>query len=241
MAHATRRRAREDLPPRPIPQTRKGKLRREILKSATAKPLREISYHELTLDQITAKAKTPLSVFYHYFNSKKELVLELIDEVFVEFANTVSAAGPFGTWERGTLKAQRALLDLYAANTGLMRCLYEVEDPDFSRRWRELVTAWQTRLAIGLGRDFAAEGANDPDELFAVTNALDGMTLEFAYQYVVLGNERLRRFLPDIEAAADFLNALWMRALFLKHPTRLEGQFHTLQGLHDYDTQAPKK
>lgn len=226
--------------PRPLPQTRKGKLRRDKLKRVTAKLLRDLSYHDLTLEKITKAADIPLSVFYHYFNSKKELVLELIDEVFVEFQETVAQAGPHGTWERGTYKAQLAILNLYTANTGLMRCLYEVEDPDFSKKWRQLVGAWQTRLADGLRREFAAPGADDPDELFAVANALDGMTLEFAYQLVVLRNERLCRAFPDLESAADFLNALWMRALFLKHPARLSDKFTTLQALHDYDTQAGK-
>ena len=226
--------------PRPMPQTKKGRMRRDILKAATAELLKEYSYHDLTLERITSKADIPLSVFYHYFNTKKELVLELIEEVFVEFASTVTAYAPHGTWERGIRREQLALLTLFSANVGLMRCLYEVEDTEFSQRWRLKITDWHTRMAIGL-REFAGDETPNDDELFAIVRALGGMANEFAYQLIVARDERLNRTFPDLESAADFLNALWIRTLFLQHPTRLSDQFTTLQGLHDFDTQAQRR
>lgn len=226
--------------PRPMPNTRKGRIRRDLLKSATAELLRDYSYHELTLERITTKAGIPLSVFYHYFNAKEELVLELIEEVFVSFQNTVIAQAPHGTWERGIRREQLSLLNLYQSNVGLMRCLYEVEDRRFSQRWREMLHDWRVRMAGSLA-EFADPGARDPDELFAAVQALGGMTTEFAYQLLIVGNEQLRRSFPDLEAAADFLCTLWIRALFLQHPERTKDKFTTLQGLHDFDTLANRQ
>ncbi len=222
-----------------MPQTKKGRLRRGILKTATAELLKDYSYHELTLDRITSRADIPLSVFYHYFNTKKELVLELIEEVFVELASTVNAQAPHGTWERGIRHEQLSLLTLFSENVGLMRCLHEVEDLEFSQRWRQKITEWHSRMAHSL-REFAGAETPDEDELFAIIRALGGMTSEFAYQLVVARDERLNRTFPDLDSAADFLNALWIRTLFLQHPTRLADRFETLQSLHDFDTQAQK-
>lgn len=220
-----------------MPQTKKGRMRRDILKAATADLLKDYSYHELTLERITSRADIPLSVFYHYFNTKKELILELIEEVFVEFEKTVASHAPHGTWERGMWREQLSLLALFSANVGLMRCLYEVEDLEFSQRWRQKVNDWHGRMAVSL-REFAGNELPDNDELFAIIRALGGMTNEFAYQLIVAGDERLKRTFPDLESAADFLNALWIRTLFLQHPTRLSDRYTTLQALHDFDTQA---
>jgi AcrR family transcriptional regulator len=223
--------------PRPFPQTKKGQMRRSLLKSATAELLRTFSYHELTLDQITNQAGIPLSVFYHYFNTKEDLVLELIEEVFVSFEENVTSQAPHGTWERGLLREQLSLLTLYQSHVGLMRCLYEIEDARFSQRWRQMLLSWRARMAKSLA-EFADKETYDPDELFAAVQALGGMSTEFAYQLLVVGSEKLQRRFPAIEEAADFLCTLWMRALFLQHPTRLTNAFPALQSLHDFDTQA---
>jgi AcrR family transcriptional regulator len=224
--------------PRPMPATRKGKMRRQLLKEATAELLEETSYHDLTLDQITKKAGIPLSVFYHYFNSKKEITQELLEELFADFEERMSAGRPYGTWERGVRKAHEEMIELHRRNIGLMRCLTEVEEPEFAQRWRAKLNSWRIRLVDGLS-EFADPGFADRTELFAIITALDGMTHAFIYELIVLENPKLKKFLRKPDDAVEFLTALWLRAIFLEPPQDKKGdRFPTLAHLRERDTRA---
>lgn len=236
---ASRPTGRDRSQPRPIPATRKGKFRRQQLKDAAIILLRTHSYHDLTLEQITGQAGIPLSVFYHYFNSKKEVVLELLEGLFAHFEERVTAGRPYGTWERGVRAALHELIELHRANVGLMRCLAEVEEPEFAQRWRANLLNWRQRLASAL-TEFVDQGRSDKNELFAVVTALDGMTHTFIYDLVVVENPKLKKFLRHTEDAVEFLTTLWMRALFQSEPRgERTPQFTTLARLKDRDTQKP--
>lgn len=198
--------------------------------------LESISYHDLTLEQITRDAGIPTSVFYHYFSSKEELARELADEIFAEYDHLMKSARPFGTFERGIRFANLELLRLYSRYVGVMRCLTEVEAPHFAERWREHTYKWRR----GMGKnflEFCDSSSPDEDELIATAHTLSMLSDAFAYEYCVLANPDLRRKFTTLEFAADFLSSMWLRALFLKHPTaENETVFSTLNSLADRDT-----
>jgi AcrR family transcriptional regulator len=222
--------------PKPAPTTRKGKLRRQLLKDSMAELLQTVSYHDLTLDQITRNADIPISVFYHYFNSKRELALELLEEVFQEFRHKVHLGKPYGTFENGIKAANLELLRLYEKNTGLIRCLNEVEDPEFAMRWRQIIGKWRKQVAGNLA-EFADPPNDNKDELLAIIYALGGMTESFAQELLVFENAQLKSYFPTLEEASSFISALSIRALFLNHPVdKLSQQFNTLKNLKERDT-----
>jgi AcrR family transcriptional regulator len=224
---------------RKLPATRKGRERRAQIKAATSDLLRTSSYHDLTLDQITSRVGMPLSVFYHYFDNKRDLVLELLDEVFETFLENVASGYPFGRWENGIYRACYETLRIYDDNAGVMRCLSEVEETEFASRWRDHLWRWRATLARGLS-EFASEEACDHAELLAVSHTLSGMVESFAYERFVLQSEPLAARCPDLKTAASFLTTLWIRAAFLGHAQVVdEGEFSTLLGLHELGTSRP--
>jgi AcrR family transcriptional regulator len=222
------------------PTTAKGKARRENIKSVTAALLEEISYYELTLDQITKRVGVPISVFYHYFPTKRELVLELLDEVFDNFRNCVLEARPFGSFERGVVLNNRQVLRLYEEHGGLMRCVTQVDDLAFAARWRDHMNWWRHACASGL-REFAAPETEQLG-LNVLIHALSAMTESFAYEFYLLRNDELRRRFPDADMAARFLTTLWVRAIFASNPQFVSaGEFPFLLELRDLTPQQVAK
>ena len=208
-------------------------MRRSKLKSATARLFRTQAFNELTLEQITAEAEIPTSVFYHYFTSKKELTLELLDEVFDEFQSEVLEAGPFDTFGRGAVASITAMLKLYKENAGLMRCLTE---PEFASRWQKHVYHWRERVARGL-EEFADPNFKDMTECTGIAHVLSSMTESVAYELYVTRNPALRRLLTDIDTAAAFLSTMWSRALFMRQPDYVDAeQFAVLSHLKGNST-----
>lgn len=215
--------------------TAKGRLRREKLRASAAKLLKKFSYHELTLEQIASAADIPTSVFYHYFSNKRELVLELLEEVFNKFEHTVLGAGPFGSFENGLTAHNRELLRLYAENAGLMRCLNEVNELEFAQSWRHKMSRWHEIVMSGLVQ-FTNPKFKDKDELRSVVIAMSGLTETVATELYVKKNTSLRALLPDIESATAFVSTMWVRSLFLKPGSNVsEGMFKTLKHLADIE------
>ncbi|HEY0105253.1 MAG TPA: TetR/AcrR family transcriptional regulator [Rhizomicrobium sp.] len=222
---------------RNAPTTKKGRARREKIKAVTAALLEETSYYELTLEQITKRVGIPISVFYHYFPTKRELVLELLDEVFDRFRGSMMSAQPFGSFERGVLLNNRQILGLYEDHSGLMRCVAQVDDLAFAARWRDHMNWWRHACASGL-REFATPGTSRLD-LNVLIHALSAMTESFAHEFYLLRNQELRRRLPDIDSAARFLTTLWVRAIFLSNPQYISiNEFPFLLSLRDSETQS---
>ncbi len=201
------------------PSTNKGRLRRNKLKSATARLLRTTAFNELTLDQITTEAGIPTSVFYHYFPNKKELTLELLDEVYEQFHSGIIKAGPFDTFGQGVVAVNTGMLKLYKEYAGLMRC---VTEPMFATRWKEHLYDWRNMTADGLAQ-FADPEYQDKAELSAIAHSMCTMTESVAYEIYVTRNPALRKRLPDVETAAEFLSTLWSRALFMRQPRFVDG------------------
>ena len=211
-----------------MPATIKGRRRRNRLKKAAARLLRTHAFSDLTLEQITEQAEIPTSVFYHYFSNKAELTLELIDEVFEKFEREVIQAGPYDNLELGLLTMHNALLKLHRENAGLMRCLTE---PKFADRWQKHLYSWRRKIALGL-EEFADPEYRDEQELLGIAHALSTMSESVAYELYVTRNPSLRKLLPDIDSAANFLSIIWSRAVFARAPTHVdEARFSALSHL----------
>jgi AcrR family transcriptional regulator len=219
-----------------MPTTEKGRRRRDALKNATATLLKKHSYHDLTLTQITDKANIPTSVFYHYFSNKRQITLELIDEIFDQFEQHLIEAGPFGMFSVGIRFANLEMLKLYGKNAGLMRCLAEVDEPEFAKQWHKHLFAWRRRIVSAM-EEFVTIKSPDKGELLALAHTMSGMTETFAYDLGVNRNAELRKKFKTLEDAADFLTTLWVRALFATPPQEEWAEkFTTLASLKERDT-----
>ncbi|WP_160119087.1 TetR/AcrR family transcriptional regulator [Sphingosinicella microcystinivorans] len=210
-------------------------MRRLKLREAAMDLLKSHSYHELKLEQIASAAEIPTSVFYHYFPNKRTLILELLDEVFARFEKTVVQAGPFGSFENGVIAHNREMLKLYRDNAGLMRCLSEVDEPEFAQIWRRKLNMWHDRVGTGLAQFVDPEHRNEV-ELAALSLTVGGITEMIAQELYVVQNRTLRHLLPDLETATSYVATIWVRLLFLKpHSKITDGRFDSLLHLRDLD------
>ncbi len=195
-------------------------MRRQSIRVATARLLETVPYYELTLEAITDAVGLPTSVFYHYFPSKRALLLDLIDELFAEFRREMGRAGPYESLEVGVAHNNRLILGMYRDHTGLMRCLAQVDELALAARWREHLFGWRQVVGASL-REYADPGTSQC-ELDALAHTLSGVTESFAREYFVERNVRLLDAFPDTERAADFLTAIWIRTILLTNPVQTE-------------------
>jgi AcrR family transcriptional regulator len=193
----------------PEPVTERGRRTRAALIQAAAQVFAERGYHDTTIGDITAAADVAHGTFYTYFDSKRDLFIEVVEALVQEFRNearTIPSAGtdPYSRVER----ANRGYLRAYARNAALMGVLEQVAmvDPDLRevrlrsrefwvQRAQRQIEAWQRE---GLARA-------DVDAEYAA-NALGAMVDRCALLWLVLGEpydeDRATAALTDLYANA---------------------------------------
>lgn len=203
-------------PPPPI--TKRGQATRERLKQALSDLLQDNAFHDIRIEDITARAGVRASLFYHYFQSKIDITNELLSELLETYRKDVSTRSKSSPLESIHYANQR-MAALYAANPGAMRCLLEVHDTaaPFASIWRKLTREWNERIAHNIQRQFPQAFANLQGYV-AIAYALAGAADNLLYEYYVLKNPDLRAAHPEDEDVAKFLTTLWHRTLYLKNP-----------------------
>jgi AcrR family transcriptional regulator len=210
-----RRNAVQEAPQPPI--TKKGRDRRNKLKTAMVKLLETNSYHAIRIGDIAGKAGIPASVFYHYFKSKEDLTVELLEELHAHFEQSVLVGAPYKQLYDGILSVTRAIFSLYGENIGLIRALIELDEQGMSEQWEVMTLNWQQLVAKSLVAD-TEPGHADPQLSLAMAYALSGMCNSFAHAYFLTRTPALLAAFPNAADAADFVAQLWYRTVRLENP-----------------------
>lgn len=205
----------------PPPSTDRGRATRERLKAAFVALLRNHTFHEVRLEDITREAGVRVSLFYHYFQSKIDIAHEVFSELVDSFKAEVTTRPRDQSPFEAIHHANKRMVALYAANPGAMACLVEVQHgtAPFAPLWRELTLEWNQRIAANLARQFPDAFANRWESL-ALAYALAGMVDNFLYEYYILRNSRLRKAYRNEDDVASFLTAIWFRAVYLQNPPK---------------------
>jgi AcrR family transcriptional regulator len=201
-----------------LPTTNRGRATRERLKLALSALLQRHPFHEIRLEDIAQEAGVRVSLIYHYFRSRTDIMHEVLSDMLEAFRVDI------GTRPReepldAIRYANRRMVALYVANPGAMRCLMEAHEDlaPISQMWRDLTLSWNRRVAKSISRQFPKAFASSAEYL-ALAYALGGMVDNFLYEYYVLGNTDLQKAYPTEEGVAEFLTAMWHRALYLENP-----------------------
>ena len=99
---------------RPPPDTRSGRLDRDVIVRAAQRVLEEDGLGGLTVRRIGSELGADPTAIYRHFRDKDELVVELADRVFA----SVAMPDPSLPWQERLRHMLRAALELYRANPG---------------------------------------------------------------------------------------------------------------------------
>ena len=190
--------------------------KQEILQAA-ARLFASRGYHATSVSDVIDTAGIARGTFYLYFESKKDVFLELIESYFSGFAGVLESnherleaafrdgTNPLRAWRENIL----SILSFHANNPELTRIVYREamgRDEDFSERVEEL--SW---LARGkLVKEFKAmssHGLIRDSDVDIVASIAMGATVNIIMEHL------LRRGTSDLESVADALMDNQVRAL----------------------------
>jgi len=194
------------------PEERKS----EILEAA-AELFAVRGYHATSVSDIIDTAGIARGTFYLYFQSKKDVFLELIESYFSGFAEVLESnhgrldaafaegTNPVRAWRENVL----AILSFHANNPELTRIVYREamgRDEDFSDRVDEL--SWLARgKLVSEFKAMSSHGLIRDSDLDVVASIAMGATVNIIMEHL------LRRGTSDLESVADALMDNQVRAL----------------------------
>lgn len=198
------------------PTTSKGRRTRQALVDAAFDVFRQAGTVDVRISDITENAGLSPAAFYRYFDTKEELLAEVMEVFAARLSEAMRAADPaerdlppFEQFRR----ANRRYLEAYARDGSLLRIVEQllVADSVFVPMRRKVREAFVPRLQRRLATlQDAGEVAADVDVRLA-TPALSTMVQRVAYVLLVLSHH------PEIHPRfADTLDLLWGNALGLR-------------------------
>ena len=200
---------------------RKGERTRLTLVAAAARLLDHVGYRDLRVSDVNEAASVSNALFYVYFKNKDEISQEVLVG-FLEFLGSFRERDePAGSAEAAILHGNLRYAQMFKANAGLMRCVFQFADefPEFASRWHAWNAGWRERVVRSVTRAPAAVFP-DAEELDFAVAALGAMVDAFLRMAFVEREPTIAgtRVGSDPERLAQLLTRLWVRGLFVRDP-----------------------
>lgn len=191
----------------------KGERTRARVMEAARRVFEDRGYIETRVSDIVEEAGIAVGSFYTYFPSREALFLTLVRDFYVNL-DPVSLEGDDDENAIEIIdRSVRAYFDFYRAHTKMMTLIEstavlipEVNDIRLERR--RLNVARNVKAITRMQEAGIIPGWLDP---FVTANALLAMIANFAYSWMVLGEEF------EDELAARHMTTLWARSLGIDH------------------------
>jgi AcrR family transcriptional regulator len=199
----------------------RGELARSKLKQAAARVLERVGYRQMRVVDVTREAGVAAGLFYHYFPDLKTLTIEVLRDFMTRFeaVDEIEREVAKGDWFARSHAHNRLVVQSYARNPGIMRCMVQLgdEEPEFGEIWR---TSYYRRLELlvrALPRLFPGADLG-PAEARLVTTLLAGIGEHVLSEYYIARAPALRELDLDEEQMAEWVTVMFHRALFLENP-----------------------
>ena len=165
-----------------------GETRRRLLEAA-AKEIHEKGFRSCSVDEILAATGVTKGAMYHYFASKQELGLAVVDEIYRE--------GTLAPWREGLNRSGDPVSDLLSilkqmrtsACASTVRCGCPLNnmaqemasvDEDFRRHVESIFEDWRQLIVVALDRGKASgavrEGIDSRKAAIFITALIEGAT-----------------------------------------------------------------
>ena len=169
----------------------------------------------LRVGDIAAAAGLAHGTFYRYFVDRGEAVETLVNEFARFLRERLGAVQEGAPASRARVRAATLVyMQLFRANTGLMRCLMDLrsETASFRERFHALNRDWNSKVAAAIA---ARRGRGEtPEQLLPTAYALGGLVDEFLAQVYLRRDPALAALAEDEEATVDLLTDLWCRGAY---------------------------
>jgi AcrR family transcriptional regulator len=199
----------------------RGEQARARLKEAAARVLERVGYRQMRVIDVTGEAGVASGLFYHYFPDLKTLTIEVLADFMQRFEaiEEIERGVAKGDWFGRMHAHNRLVVESYARNPGIMRCMVQVgdEQPEFGELWR---ASYHRRLELfvrALPRLFPAARLSGPQAQL-VTTLLAGIGEHVLSEYYIVRTPELRALELGEEAMAEWISVMFYRALFLENP-----------------------
>jgi len=193
---------------------------RAQLKVATSELLNDTPYQNLHITQICKQANVGSGTFYRYFNGKKEITEEILEDVINQFSKLMSKAGKnqsgHSMFDLFT-EANLTFFKFAAANQGIYRCLLQASDQEYELGTiiENSTASWSVRVTSSIIKN--NQHLNEACTLTMV-NCLASMLNDIAARLTFRKDHTLGKLFKknemNEENAARFLAVLWHRLIF---------------------------
>ncbi|MDB5850211.1 MAG: betI [Rhodoferax sp.] len=202
---------------------RKGERTALRIRWAACELLEQVSLNALKVQDICAHLGIAQGTLYQYFADRDSLLQTLLLD-FVAFlrermeASTQGSSGP----EESAQRATRAYCELFAGNTGLMKCLlnhYEAFPEaksilsEFNRGWTETIVRSVKKHRAARGMPASGVPRTSDAELRRRVYALGGMVDQYLSWIYLGGDAHVATVAGDLDAMVNTLNFIWQQAL----------------------------
>lgn len=199
----------------------RGLATRARLKAATRRVLDRKGYNQLTVADVTREAGVAAGLFHRYFPDLRTLTVELATEAIEELGNTaaIERGVTRGDW-MGRIHSHIAVsVANHALRPGLVRAMNQLaeEMPAFRARLREFYQSQLELLSAQMPRMFP-EAKLTAAEALLLAYAIGGISEVVLRERYILRNPAFRDLKLSPEEMADWLAALFYRALFAVNP-----------------------
>jgi AcrR family transcriptional regulator len=180
-----------------------------------------VGYRQMRVIDVTGEAGVASGLFYHYFPDLKTLTIEVLADFMQRFEaiEEIERGVARGDWYGRMFAHNRLVVQSYARNPGIMRCMVQLgdEEAEFGELWR---ASYHRRLELfvrALPRLFP-EAALSGAQAQLLTTLLAGIGEHLLSEYYIVRTPQLRELELDEEAMTEWITALFYRALFLENP-----------------------
>ncbi|MEB3071863.1 TetR/AcrR family transcriptional regulator [[Mycobacterium] vasticus] len=194
--------------------TVRGRDTQARLEQAAREVIAAKGFFKTTITDITSAAKRSPASFYHYFESKEDLLAALAEEFRISAkSRAVQALHPGQDLREIIEESVRAHWETYREHLGVMVGVFQLAmiNDEFAQRWREMCADaidWVAQTVRMAQRKGYAPDA-DPE---LVGSAIVAMLNHFTYVWLVAGGDVAGRELDD-EAAIKTLTDTWYRSV----------------------------
>lgn len=208
----------------PARATVRGRDTQARLEQAAREVIARKGFFKTTITDITSAAKRSPASFYHYFDSKEDLLASLAENFRATArGRAVEALHPGQDLRQIVAESVRAHWETYREHLGVMVGVFQLAmiNDDFARRWHEMcrdAIDWVAQTVRMAQRKGYAAGS-DPE---LVGSAVVAMLNQFTYVWLVDGGDIEGRPV-DHEAAIATLTDIWYRTLCWEAPAPKDG------------------
>ncbi|MGV0625649.1 TetR/AcrR family transcriptional regulator [Mycolicibacter minnesotensis] len=194
--------------------TVRGRDTQARLERAAREVIARKGFFKTTITDITTEARRSPAAFYHYFDSKEDLLASLAEDFRAIARNRAVQAFHPGQDLRDIIeKSVQAHWDTYREHLGVMVGVFQLAmiNDEFAQRWRDMcgdAIDWVAQTVRMAQRKGYAPGA-DPE---LVGSAIVAMLNHFTYVWLVAGGDIAGREL-DEDAAIKTLTDTWYHSV----------------------------